>query len=235
MKRPVLPGSPPLTFRAAPPRNKERHFPLISPFESHRGQSLKCSATFLATLLQYLPEAPGGSGQGSREETSLAAKLAVGTGWPTGCFIPPGCPSRLPQGLQGGQSNACGEGRKEPQSIAESVALTDARRVPEPGPAAPRQQYMPPPGSAAARGGVCPILHFTCFPPRRDGTWRSGARAASLLPGGKGKRKAASACAAVSARGAACHESRSGWRGGWERQVSLRGVSFHTLFCATRA
>lgn len=126
MKRPVLPGPPPLTFRAAPLQNKAQRFPLIPPFESHRGQSLKHSATFLVTLLRYLPEAPGGSGQSSREETSLTAKLAVGAGWPMGCFIPPGCCSRHPPGLQGGQSNTCSEGRKEPQSISESVALTDA-------------------------------------------------------------------------------------------------------------
>ena len=58
-------GLAPLTFRAAPPRNKARRFPLISAFESHRRQSLKRFATFLATLLRYLPEALGGSGQGS--------------------------------------------------------------------------------------------------------------------------------------------------------------------------
>lgn len=141
MKRLVLPGSPPLTFRAAPPRNKEQCFPLIFPFESHRGQSLKCSATFLATMLLNLPEALGGSGQGSGEETLLAVKLAVSAGWLTGCFIPPGCCSWNPPQLcrEGKLMHAARGGRSHTASQSQWLRPTHAG-VPEPSLAAPHLQ-----------------------------------------------------------------------------------------------
>lgn len=240
MKRPVLLGLPPLTFRAAPPRNKARRFPLISPFESHRGQSLKCSATFLVTLLRCLPEALGGSGRGSREETSIVPKLAIGAGWSTGHFIPPGCRSWHPLGLQGGQSNACGEGRKELQSISESVALTDAGRGPGgrsgcPSPATRATSQLRP----CPREGSALLSISGAFRPE-EAAERS---ACCQSPGQVGR--AASVCAAASAQGtqsvaasarvASCHKCGAGWTGGQESRACLRGVSFHAPFCAVRA
>lgn len=122
-----------------------------------------------------------------------------------------------PPALQGGQANACSKGRKEPYSISESVASTNTRW-------GPRAQ----PGCPSPAVGV--ISQFSCCP-REESTLfsilrafcqeESRARAASLLPGGKGKTSECVCCSqcprdsllTVSARDTSCHKCGAGWRG----------------------
>lgn len=139
------------------------------------------------------------------------ANLAIGAGWPTGRFIPPGCRSRHPLGLQGGQSNACGEGRKEPQSISELVALTDAG------------------GGPGGRSG-CPSP-ATCATSQLSPCPREGSALFSI---------SGAFCPEEMAERSACCQSpgqvgRAGWRAGQESRACLHGVSFHAPFCAIKA